>query len=121
MASQPDRAKTILVVEDQDEVRGIMARALKEVGYTVIEAIDGQEAFDLMAGGLRIDMLVMDVILPRLGGVQLAERLNSLPGSRPAILFTSGYDQDRTKVPGPFLQKPFTPDSLIAEVQRLIG
>jgi CheY-like chemotaxis protein len=82
MPNQPDRAKTILVVEDQYEVRELMARALKEVGYTVIEAIDGQEAFDLMAGGLRIDMLVMDVILPRLGGVQLAERLNSLPGSR---------------------------------------
>jgi CheY-like chemotaxis protein len=121
MTNPPAQRKTILVVEDQDEVRGVMARTLKEGGYTVIEAIDGQQAFDLMAGGLRIDLLVMDIILPRLGGLQLAERLNSLPESRPTILFISGYDQDPTKVPGPLLQKPFRPEELRAEVQRLIG
>ena len=121
MANPPAQRKTILLVEDQDEVRGIVARALKEGGYSVIEAIDGQQAFDLLAGGLRIDLLVMDVILPRLGGLQLAERLSSLPQSRPTVLFISGYDQDRAKVPGPLLQKPFTSEELRAEVQRLIG
>jgi two-component system, cell cycle sensor histidine kinase and response regulator CckA len=115
--------KTILVVEDQDEVRGVIARALRWGGYAVIEAMDGQQALDLLAGGLRIDLLVADVVMPRLGGLQLAERLNFLPEpkARPTLLFISGYEHDHSKVPEPLLEKPFGPDTLVAEVDRLMG
>lgn len=60
--------------------------------------------------------------MPRLGGLQLAQRINFLPESesRPTVLFISGYEHDHSKVPGPLLEKPFTPDTIVAEVARLM-
>lgn len=120
MANPLTRASTILVVEDQEEVRQIIARWLRRGGYAVIEAADGQQAIDMMARGLRVDMLVADVVMPRLGGLQLAIYLASRPEPRPALLFISGYDQEDRKLPGPFLRKPFNPETLVAEVDRLM-
>ena len=112
--------KTVLVVEDQNVVRRMVARALEEEGYRVLEASDGEQALELLSRGPRVDLVVSDVVMPNMGGFVLAERL-LLGGEPPIFLFITGYDQDPTKVPGPLLQKPFTPTELVAEVKRLMA
>lgn len=120
MPDQPPQPKTILVVEDQDVVRHLIVRALLEEGYHVLEASDGAKALAVLAGGVRVHMVVTDIVMPNLGGVQLAERL-TLQGRAPVLLFITGYDQDPSKIPGPLLEKPFAPETLVAEVGRLLS
>ena len=120
MATFSPGRKTILVVEDQQEVRGIMARVLIARGYSVIEAFDGQQALEVLMAGQRVDLLIVDIVMPGLNGLELAKRLSTRTEARPTPLFVSGFDQDPAKVPAPLLKKPFSPEELIAEVERLI-
>jgi two-component system, cell cycle sensor histidine kinase and response regulator CckA len=116
----PAVPKTILVVEDQDVVRAMVTRSLLEEGYRVIEASDGEQALAaVLAAGVKIDMLVTDIVMPKLDGLQLAQHL-TLEERAPVLLFITGYDQDLSKVPGPLLRKPFGPSELVAEVRRLL-
>lgn len=113
----------VLLVEDDVNVRTVAMRALLAAGFEVREAADGVEALDLFAavGGVRV--LVTDVIMPRLGGRELARQLRERdPGL--AILFLSGYPGDpefeRTMPSGArFLQKPVSPHELARAVQEL--
>jgi signal transduction histidine kinase/CheY-like chemotaxis protein len=107
-----------LVVEDDGEVRAMAARALREVGYRVIEAENGRAALDLVrrhAG--RLDLVVTDVGMPEMDGYELARRLSVERPGLP-VLFMSGYGgQDgQEHGPGtdyPFLRKPVSPDTLV--------
>ena len=97
-ANQPEAAvggvERILLVEDEDNVRKIAARTLRDAGYTVLEANNGEDALLVAADRLdSIDLVVTDVVMPQMGGRDLAERLLAL---RPdlKILFTSGYTED---------------------------
>jgi CheY-like chemotaxis protein len=120
VTGQPTQPKTILVVEDEDRVREMITRSLREAGYHVLEASDGLLALAVvLATAAKIDLLVTDIVMPNLGGLQLAERL-ILAGHPPILLFITGYDQDRSKIPGPLLEKPFGADTLVAEVRRLL-
>jgi len=120
VTGQPPQPETILVVEDQDVVRHLIVRALLQEGYHVLEASDGAKALAVLAGGVRVHMVVTDIVMPNLGGVQLAERL-TLQGRAPVLLFMTGYGEDRSKVPGPLLEKPFGPETLVSEVARLLS
>ncbi len=120
-------AETILLVEDERAVRRILARELERFGYRVIESENGAEALDLAAGFEgRIDLLVTDVVMPKLGGSDLAQRLLA---ARPDIkvLFMSGHMERETiqtitdKNLGPVLSKPFAPALLMEMVRRLCG
>ena len=119
-------AERILLVEDEEAVRRMAARALVGRGYTVLEAANGAEALELVRQDPEpIDLVVSDVIMPVLGGRELGERLAELrPGIR--LLFISGYaDDDVTRrgllVPGsPFLQKPFEPDAFARKVRQIL-
>lgn len=97
----------------------MLARGLREAGYRVLEACNGEQALDIFAGPEKVDVMVTDLIMPHLGGLQLAE-LVRLSGHPPIFLFISGYHLDRSMVPGPFLEKPFAPETLVAEVRRLL-
>jgi two-component system, cell cycle sensor histidine kinase and response regulator CckA len=120
MTDQPPQSKTILVVEDEHLVRTMITRGLREEGYHVLEASDGVLALAVvLVAAAKIDLLVTDIIMPNLGGLQLAERL-ILAGHPPILLFITGYDQDRSKIPGPLLEKPFGAHTLVAEVRRLL-
>jgi CheY-like chemotaxis protein len=121
MTDQPAQPKTILVVEDEHQVRAMITRALREEGYRVLEAGDGEQALAVvLASGAKIDLLVTDIVMPNMGGLRLAERL-TLDGQRPIFLFITGYDQDWSKIPGPGLDKPFGPGQIVTEVRRLLS
>jgi CheY-like chemotaxis protein len=128
-ATEPEGATaitgTVLLVEDERVVRELAGRALAAAGHTVLEAAGGAEAL-VLAGGYpgTIDLLLTDVVMPRIGGRELAERLTAArPGLR--VLFTSGYtDDDVWRSDGgatTFIGKPFTPASLRAKVAELLA
>ena len=118
--------ETILLVEDDDEVRGIAREVLEAQGYTVIQARDPGEAL-LMARRHEgpIGLLLTDVVMPRMSGRALATELAPL---RPetAVLYISGYTDDAIVHHGlldpgiPFLQKPFTPEGLARKVRETL-
>ena len=118
--------KTILVAEDEAAVRSLTRKILERNGYRVFAASDGWEALQLARGlSEPIDLLLTDVVMPRLSGSELANRL--LP-ERPGIkvLFMSGYSEEAIAhhgVLGPgtaFLEKPFTPDGLTRKVRDVM-
>jgi two-component system cell cycle sensor histidine kinase/response regulator CckA len=118
--------ETVLVVEDDPSVREIAVRALRARGYQVVEASNGQEALAVAERlGPRIDLLVTDMVMPQMGGLDLAERLRE---SRPRLraLFTSGYSEEqaaqlREIEDARFLQKPFTGSALARRVREVLG
>ncbi|PYO09770.1 MAG: hypothetical protein DMD30_05010 [Gemmatimonadetes bacterium] len=122
----PRVAETILLVEDEAAVRTLAKRVLFQKGYRVLEASDGAIALRLAAGHVgEIDLVLTDVAMPNLGGRGLVEELKELsPGMR--VLFMSGYpkeevfpDKGANRVP--YLQKPFTSETLLAEVRTALG
>ena len=118
--------ETILVVEDNDSVRGLAVKALRRRGYTVFEARSGEEAIDwALASGIKPHLLVTDVVMPGLSGPNLAARLSKLnPALR--VLYVSGYTDDASALHGanhgdvPFLQKPFTPSILAQRIRSIL-
>ncbi|MCS6897212.1 MAG: PAS domain S-box protein [Nitrospira sp.] len=115
----------VMLVEDQESVRDLVCLALEEYGYQVFKAANGDEALRLAAVLPHpIDVLVTDVVMPRLTGPVVAERLRQRwPGLK--VLFMSGYTE-RVKPmflnsPGTlFMQKPFLPTELAAQLRRLL-
>ncbi len=104
--------ETVLVVEDEGEVRGLIHAVLTDFGYTVLSAGRPGEALELAGRHPGpIHLLVTDMVMPEMGGPVLARRLLEV---RPetAVLFMSGYTDHTITSGPPFLQKPFTPDTL---------
>jgi CheY-like chemotaxis protein len=118
--------ETVLLVEDVDTVRALVRRTLESYGYTVLEARYADEALAVAdRTDRRIDLLLTDVVMPGISGVELANQL--LAARRVAnVLFMSGYvdagDTRRDLAAGtlPFLQKPFTPETLARTVRQLL-
>jgi signal transduction histidine kinase/CheY-like chemotaxis protein len=122
----PTEPAIILVAEDEPLVRAVTARVLRRVGYTVIEAADGEQALQMARDHKPpIDMVISDVVMARLGGLELARRLTKERPGLP-ILLVSGYNReemlsadDAARAIG-FLQKPFTPGELLEKVSTLL-
>lgn len=115
----PSGKERILVVEDEQAVRLVASRTLQSLGYQVIEAtdgVDGLERFEAERG--RISLVLTDVVMPRMGGVELVTRLRTLQPSLKVVLM-SGYAGKETPFDGevPLLEKPFTRAAL-AELIR---
>jgi signal transduction histidine kinase/ActR/RegA family two-component response regulator len=118
--------ETVLLVEDEDAVRAFAARVLQTYGYQVLEARDGAEAQQVAArDGRAPDLMVTDVVMPGLSGLELARRLGpARPGMK--VLFMSGHTDDaitRRGVLSPeasFLHKPFTPEELAGKVREVL-
>jgi len=113
-------------VEDETAVRRMAARALAGQGYTVLEAEDGAEALELLARTTGpVDLVLTDVVMPRLNGRELGERLAAERPELP-VLFMSGYTDDDIVRRGllhpdaPFLQKPFMPADLARRVRDVL-
>jgi signal transduction histidine kinase len=118
-------AEVVLIVEDEDQVRKLVRTVLEELGYVVLEAKDGREGLSLCESHKEtIDLLVSDVVMPELGGRELAERARMM---RPdlKVLFMSGQTQDvilkeGIKKGAPFLQKPYLPSELARKVREVL-
>jgi CheY-like chemotaxis protein len=119
-------SETVLVVEDEEMVRQLASHVLRRNGYAVLEAANAGEA--LLIGEKHegsIDLLLSDVVMPRVSGADLARRLKTL---RPTmkVLFMSGYTEEAMAQHGlldlPFalLEKPFTPQALLTEVRETL-
>jgi two-component system cell cycle sensor histidine kinase/response regulator CckA len=122
----PSGRETVLVAEDDVQLRSLVGRCLQGRGYSVLEACDGAHALEVAAAyDGPMHLLVTDVVMPNLSGRELAERLvESRPGLR--VLFMSGYSseaiaRDGELTPGAmFLQKPVAPDALALAVRTIL-
>ncbi len=118
--------ETILVVEDDASVRQLVADVLKSQGYRVLAAADAEDAAKTSTRyGQTIDLLLTDLVMPKLNGRQLAEHLAFLrPGMK--VMFMSGYTDDAIVRRGllrpgvAFIQKPFTPQTLVRKVRAVL-
>jgi CheY-like chemotaxis protein len=116
----------ILLVEDEEAVRRIARLALETHGYEVVDAIDGKAAVAVAEEpATRIDLLVTDVVMPEIGGAELAARLKGIrPGLK--VLYISGYTDDAILRNGfttsslGYLQKPFAPVTLARRVRQIL-
>ncbi|MGH9723321.1 MAG: response regulator [Bryobacteraceae bacterium] len=120
-------SETVLVVEDEDAVRGLVCRILHARGYTVLAARNGGEALLLCEQQSReINLMITDVVMPAMSGSELAQRLAPLHPEM-KVLFMSGYTDGAIVHHGvldpqtAFLNKPFTPSGLAAKVREVLG
>ncbi|HEU4829943.1 MAG TPA: PAS domain-containing protein [Gemmatimonadales bacterium] len=123
VAAAPGGTETILVVEDEETVRTLAARVLSDAGYGVIRAADGSEAYGIVADGERVDLVLSDIVMPRMSGVELAERLAGIRPELP-VVFMSGYTGTEL-MPGvqgaaAYLQKPFAAESLLERIRAVL-
>lgn len=118
----PNGAETVLLVEDERAVRGLTKSILQSSGYTVLEASNGEEALSLAQQHQGpIDILVTDLVMPRMSGRQLADQMvRDRPNLR--LLFMSGYTDEATlhQSSVDFLQKPFDPTHLAHKVRQVL-
>lgn len=120
-------SETILVVEDEDAIRTLARRILERAGHTVFTAADGKEALSIFRrSSAEIDLVVSDVIMPEMGGRELARQVEDIrPGTD--ILLMSGYAEDEVSAAGteaaawPLFHKPFTPDELVRRIREVLN
>jgi CheY-like chemotaxis protein len=119
----PGGTETLLLVEDEERVRGAARRMLEHYGYRVLEAADGEQALRISAEHEGpIELMITDVMMPRIGGDELARRLTGL---RPTmkVIFISGFAEDAAQRLGAeavYVQKPFAPSALLRKVREVL-
>jgi two-component system, cell cycle sensor histidine kinase and response regulator CckA len=122
MLSHYQGAETILVADDEPVVRSIAKIVLRNHGYNVLLAEDGEQALQLHQANGTVDLLVTDVVMPRMTGPEL---VNALKQERTDLLciMMSGYHNNQLKdikEVCAYLQKPFTPESLLKVVRKTL-
>jgi two-component system cell cycle sensor histidine kinase/response regulator CckA len=118
----PHGRETLLLVEDDPMVRSLAMEALKLKGYRVLDAADGREALRLAQGAGDIDLLITDVVMPRMTGRELADKLR-LTAPLLRVLFMSGYPGSLGEQLGrnvDLLEKPFTSLTLVSRVRQAL-
>ena len=122
--------ETILLVEDDESVRFVLRQSLAKKGYAVLEAVNGAkalEAIESCEGSEEIDLVVTDVVMPEMGGFELAARLAQSHGGI-KVLLMSGYTQTDGGIGGNriladgthFLRKPFSTEVLARKVREML-
>jgi DNA-binding response OmpR family regulator len=122
-----ERATTILVAEDDDALRGLVTRVFWDQGFRTLEARHGGEALHLAElAAPYLDLVVTDVIMPEVDGLELGRRLAQRWSSIPVLYISAYPPNDIFSRGGPsastvFLQKPFTPEALLERARELLG
>jgi len=124
------REKHVLVADDERHTRVTLSLVFRRAGFRVTAAEDGQQALDRVAEALRrsqsFDLLVLDIQMPGLTGIELVEALGRLGATFPILLITGYRDQDRAEDLGrkfcvEYAEKPFEPDELMGHVERVLA
>lgn len=119
-------SELILVVEDDEVVRKLICHALEGNGYRVLTASTAEAAIEVVSSGRMVDLLLTDVVLPDRGGNEVAREAREIRPRLP-VIYMSGYSDERIAEKGlfdetiPFLQKPFTPDSLARTIHQALN
>ena len=122
------RMKTILLVEDEDMLRGLIRELLEIKGFKVLEASQGLEALELMQkSGTVVDLILTDVVMPHMNGSEMVDKLR-VDNPKVKVIFMSGYTGSSNasihkylEMPEvAFLQKPFRLNALISQVEALL-
>ena len=118
--------ETILIAEDDNEVRHLLRELLQVYGYTIIEAIDGEDAIDKFKQNRLADLIILDVVMPKKNGHEAYEEIHRIaPHVR--VLFISGYTKDIIRDKGikdgefDFIAKPLSPDELLEKIRKMLG
>lgn len=117
----------ILLVDDSATVRMQAGRALKLAGFEILEAVDGLDALEKLAGAPDVSLVVCDINMPRMSGVEFVEALAAKEGVKPHILMltTEGHPHlvARARAAGArgWMSKPFKPEMLVATAKKLTG
>jgi two-component system, chemotaxis family, chemotaxis protein CheY len=120
-------AKIIMTADDSASVRQMVSFTLKQGGYEVVEAVDGKDALQKLAGR-KVDMLITDLNMPNLDGIGLIKGARAIPACKfiPIIMLTT-ESQDSRKQEGKsagatgWIVKPFKPEQLMAVVKKVLG
>jgi PAS domain S-box-containing protein len=118
-------SETILVAEDNDDVRRLVCNILSRQGYAVIEAVDGEDAIEKFRGHKGIDLIFLDSVMPRKNGRETWDEARAInPGIK--VIFTSGYTRDVVLDKGiqdkevDFISKPILPEELLVKVREVL-
>jgi CheY-like chemotaxis protein len=119
-------SETILVAEDDDAVRTLTKEVLLKYGYTVIEAVDGEEAVNALRQYRdAVRLVVIDVVMPKKSGKEVCDEMRKI-NPHVKVLFTSGYTADMINRKGilqegvDFISKPLTPHDLLLKVREVL-
>ncbi len=119
-------SKTIMTAEDSASMRQMVCFTLSNAGYNVIEAVDGQDALNKL-NGTKIDLLVTDLNMPNVNGIELVRKVRSNPAHKfVPIVFLTTESQDAKKKEAKaagatgWIVKPFKPEQLLAVVKKVI-
>jgi CheY-like chemotaxis protein len=114
---------TILVVEDDDDLRLLVATVLSDAGYSVLSAGNAEEALRILEAEPGVDLLFTDIVMPgAMDGFALA-RAAVARRSTLKVLYTTGYTptEDGERAHGPLLRKPYRPSQILEQLSRLLG
>ncbi len=123
MATQ--REEIVLVVDDEESVRSLLQRILQKAGYQVVTAANGKQALNLLSGG-KIDVVLLDIKMPEMSGVEVLEKLAAIPHDVCPIMVTAVADVDTAvnAMKGgayDYITKPFDQDDVVAKVDNAIS
>jgi len=120
-------AKIIMTADDSASVRQMVSFTLKEAGYEIVEAVDGQDALDKLSSAV-VNMLITDLNMPKMDGIELIRRVRAQPQSRfmPIVMLTTesqAAKKQKGKEAGAtgWIVKPFKPEQLLAVVRKVLG
>jgi two-component system, OmpR family, alkaline phosphatase synthesis response regulator PhoP len=127
-AGEPPLRRRILVADDEPHIGRIIQLKLERAPYDVSFVADGREALDLLRGDLHVDLVLLDIMMPYLSGLDVLQQMKELPHRRdtPVIILTAkGQDADRERAmelgAEDFLTKPFSPNKLLNRINEVFG
>ncbi|HET7600975.1 MAG TPA: response regulator [Gemmatimonadales bacterium] len=126
MPPAPDAHRTILIVDDEAPLRGVLARQLRAAGFRILEAGNGSEALAVLeCRGRPVDLVLADVVMPGMNGTELADRLLAQDPAQPIVLMSAYAPSGMVEVGSgrrvSMLRKPFDVAALIDSVERAVA